>query len=75
VRSCAAKKGNVRALWEVSQKQEIMKSNPDPKNETSQKYQTSLPSAGKENVRDIISKSFKSIINRSLVGGHKSFQL
>jgi len=65
----------VRALWEVNQKQEIMKSNPDPKNETAQKYQKGLPAAGKENVRDIISKSFKSIINRPLEGGHNPFQL
>ena len=28
------KKGNVRALWEVNHKQKIMKSNPNPKNET-----------------------------------------
>ncbi|MBU2903467.1 hypothetical protein KO529_01615 [Arenibacter algicola] len=52
-----------------------MKSNPDPKNETAQKYQKGLPAAGKENVRDIISKSFKSIINRPLEGGHNPFQL
>jgi hypothetical protein len=47
----ASKKGNVRALWEVSQKQFIMKSNQVQKIATAQKNQK------KENAQDIISKS------------------
>jgi len=54
----ASKKVTVKALWEVNQKPDTMKSNPDPKNGTPQRSK-------KENVKDIISKSFfKSIINR-----------
>ncbi|TQO39710.1 hypothetical protein GQ41_4399 [Arenibacter algicola] len=56
-------------------KKGTMKSNPDPKKGTAQNYQKGLPAAGKENVRDIISRSFKSIINRPLGGGHNIFQL
>ena len=54
----ASKKVTVKALWEVNQKPDTMKSNPDPQNGTPQRSK-------KENVKDIISKSFfKSIINR-----------
>ncbi|MCM4168402.1 hypothetical protein DHD08_11995 [Arenibacter sp. H213] len=45
------KKVTARALWEVDQKQNIMKAYPDPKNETAQKNQKM------ENAQDIISRS------------------
>ena len=74
VRGMASKKVTVRALWEVDLKQPTTKSNPDLKIETAQNNQKKgLPDAGKENVRDIISRSFKSNINRPLGGGHKLF--
>lgn len=73
VRGMASKKVTVRALWEVDLKQPTTKSNPDPKKGTAQNNQKGLLAAGKENVRDIISRSFKSIINRPLGGGHKLF--